>query len=164
MPSDARTDDAGGRDRSVDEMLEILSNYQRRAIVRHLRDSPGHVHSIDEVIAHLREIEQGKQGGPPGEDHLLSVLVHVHGPKLEESGLVDYDVPTREIRYYPNERFERLLSRIESAIEGFEALEGPEPSGELEEPERSEESRESDESARTGSHGESEGPDDPEGD
>lgn len=105
---------------SLDEILEILSHYQRRSIIRHLRDAPGRRHTIDEVVAHLQAVEREMHGETPDEDHLLSLLVHVHGPKLDDAGLVDYDVPSREIRYHPNETYEQLLERIEATAEQFE--------------------------------------------
>jgi hypothetical protein len=113
-------DSQGERVLSIDEILEVLSNYQRRGIINHLRDTPGHVHSIDEVMHHLKHIEQQKYGESPGDDHLLSVLVHVHGPKLEEAGLLDYDVPNREISYQPNETVERILDDIDAIAEDLD--------------------------------------------
>lgn len=107
---------------SLDEILEILSNYQRRSIIQHLRDAPGHVHSIDGVIDHLQRLERQRHGDAPGEDHILSVLVHVHGPKLDNAGLVDYDIPSRQIRYYPDERYELILEQIEAIAEEFNQI------------------------------------------
>lgn len=105
------------KDLSVDDILEVLSNHQRRAMIQHLRDTPGHVHSIDEIINHLKDLERRNHGHSPGEDHLLSVLVHIHGPKLDEAGFIDYDIPSREIRYYPNEKVKRILEQLETVIE-----------------------------------------------
>lgn len=105
---------------SLDDILEVLSNYQRRAIIKHLRDSPGDLHSLDEVVDHLKKVERERHGESPGEDHLLVVLVHIHGPKLRELGLVDYDVSTTEVHYHPNERVERILEQLETAVEDFE--------------------------------------------
>lgn len=114
MSGDHSECEARGRGRlSLDQILELLGQYQRRAIVRHLRDSPARATPIDEVVDFLADLERERTGEAPGEDHLLSVLMHIHGPKLEEAGLVDYDVPDRDIWYYPNERVETLLDRIE---------------------------------------------------
>lgn len=98
---------------STDRILELIGQYQRRAIIRRLRDAPGRDHSIDDVVEFLEDVERQRDGEVPGEDHLLSLLVHIHGPKLEAAGLIDYDVPEREIHYYPDERVEGLLDRIE---------------------------------------------------
>lgn len=104
------------RSLSADDILEVLSNYQRRAIIQHLRNSPGQVHSIDEVIDHLKDLERQEHNQSPGEDHLLSVLVHIHGPKLDEAGLIDYDVPTREIRYYPDGKLTGCWSSLKQSL------------------------------------------------
>lgn len=104
---------------SVDDILEVLSNHQRRAIIQHLCDAPGQVHSIDDVVNHLKDLEQQRYDTSPGEDHLLSVLVHIHGPKLHEAGLIDYDIPSREIRYHPNEQVEQILEQIETTVAEF---------------------------------------------
>jgi len=118
MVVDGREDgDSAVQPLSLDAVLEILSNYQRRAILHHLIDAPGHLHSLDELIAHLSRVETQRNGEPPGEDYLLSVLVHIHGPKLQQAGLIDYDVRSGEVRYHPHERVERLLEQIESTAE-----------------------------------------------
>lgn len=98
---------------SLDFILELLSHHHRREIIRHLRDSPGQVHSLDEVVGHLARLERDRSGSVPGKDHILSVIVHIHGPKLQEAGLVDYDVRSREIRYQPNEAVEEVLAELD---------------------------------------------------
>lgn len=105
---------------TLDEILEVLSHYQRRSIIQHLRDAPGRRHSIDEVVANLQDVEREVHGEAPGEDHLLSLLVHVHGPKLDDAGLLDYDVTSRVVWYHPDEKYERLLEQIETTAEQFE--------------------------------------------
>lgn len=112
---------SGGGRLSIDEILEILSNHRRRAVVRFLRDAHGAVHSLDDVISHLREHERRATGESPDRDRLLSLLVHVHGPKLEKAGLVEYDVRSSEIRYHPDERVEQLLERIGAVAEEFDS-------------------------------------------
>jgi hypothetical protein len=118
MTGATRSDgDGRGESLSLDAILELLSQYQRREMIRHLRDAPGNVHSVDELVAHLADVERRRPGDSPGEDHLLSVLVHIHGPKLEAAGLIDYDLPSREVRYHPNERIERALDLIDELDE-----------------------------------------------
>jgi len=106
---------------SLDDVLDILSNYQRRAIIEHLRDSSDHSHSIDGMVDKLRSVERARQGIAPSDDYLLSVLGHVHGPKLQKLGLVEYDIQRMEIRYYPNETVERTLDAIRAAREDDDA-------------------------------------------
>lgn len=109
----------GGDDLPVDQIIELLGQYQRREIVRQLRDAPGEEHSVDDVVAYLQAVERDRSGAAPGKDHLLSVFVHIHGPKLEEAGLIDYDLPSRDVRYYPDERVEELLDQIDEWVEEF---------------------------------------------
>lgn len=98
---------------SADQVLELLGQYQRREILRQLRDSPGQNHSIDDLVAYLQSIERRRTTPIPGDNHLLSVIVHIHGPKLEEAGLVDIDTPSGQLRYHPNERVEEMLDYID---------------------------------------------------
>lgn len=109
--------DGGENQQSLDAILELLSQYQRRAMIRYLRDAPENVVSIDDILDRLEQLERAHDGESPGENHLLSVLVHIHGPKLEEAGLIEYDVRSREIRYYPNERVEFVLEKIDEVAE-----------------------------------------------
>lgn len=102
-----------GEHLSTDQILELLGQYQRREIIRQLRDSSSRDHSIDDLVAYLESIERNRTTTVPGQDHLLSVFVHIHGPKLEEAGLIDIDVPSRDLQYYPNERVEELLDCID---------------------------------------------------
>lgn len=106
----------GDDELSLDFVLELLSHHHRREMIRHLRESSGQVHSLDEVVTHLARMERQRTGSKPGEDHLLSVVVHIHGPKLQEAGLCDYDVRSREVRYRPNDTVERLLDELDELV------------------------------------------------
>ena len=117
-----RTSDDGGRggdDLPVDQVLELLGQYQRREIVRQLRNAPGQTHSVDDLMEYLEAVDRQRSGEAPGKDHLLSVFVHIHGPKLEDAGLVDYDMHSRDVRYYPDERVEAMLDLIDDWVEEF---------------------------------------------
>lgn len=110
----------GGRasdPRSLDTALEAISHYQRREIIRYLRDSPGNVQDIDDIIEHLIDIERERGGSVPGEDHMLAVLVHVHAPKLDTMGIISYDITSGDVRYHPNETFEQILEQIDAIAE-----------------------------------------------
>ncbi|MFB6166436.1 MAG: hypothetical protein ABEJ31_14855 [Haloarculaceae archaeon] len=106
--------DGGHREpqRSLDEVLELLSQYQRREIVRYLREGQAD-RSLDRLVEHLVDVEREHPGQTPGFDHMLSVLVHIHGPKLEEAGVIEYDVTSREVRYLGDEQIERALEAID---------------------------------------------------
>lgn len=110
----------GGRasdPQSLDTALEAISHYQRREIIRYLRDSPGNVQNLDAIIDHLIDVEKERGVSIPGEDHLLAVLVHVHAPKLDTLGIISYDLTSEDVRYHPNESFERILEQIDAIAE-----------------------------------------------
>lgn len=112
----------GGRatdPQSLDTALEAISHYQRREIIRYLRDSPGNVQNLDALIEHLIDIEKERGGSVPGEDHLLAVLVHVHAPKLDTLGIISYDITSGDVRYHPNEKFERILEQIDAIADDW---------------------------------------------
>ncbi|AGB16992.1 hypothetical protein Halru_2408 [Halovivax ruber XH-70] len=98
---------------SVDLVLEILSQYQRREILRFCRDAPTNTFPMHQVITHLRDIEAELNDEEPGTDHLQSVLMHVHGPKLDTVGLVEYDIGEQYIEYFPNDQIETALEHID---------------------------------------------------
>ncbi len=104
---------SAGDSLSVDAVLELLSQYQRREILRFCRDSQTNRVPMHHVISHLREIEQDRTGEAPGTDHLQSVLIHVHGPKLDAVDLVTYDVGEQYVEYVPNEQVETALEHID---------------------------------------------------
>lgn len=100
--------------RSIDAVLEVLSHYQRREILRHCSDGPKNRVSVQQLIGHLKEEEAKRTGEEPGTGHLQSVLMHVHGPKLSEAGLIEYDVENQYIEYLPDEQVETALKYIQS--------------------------------------------------
>ena len=86
---------------------------QRRAILRYLSEQENQVCSLEALIDHLIAVERERTDEVPGEDFILSLLVHIHAPKLEEAGLVNYDIPEQEIEYLADEKFERFLAQID---------------------------------------------------
>lgn len=119
---DKRLHADGGRasdPQSLDTALEGISHYQRREIIRYLRDSPGNVQNLDGIIDHLIDVERQRGGSIPGEDHLLSVIVHVHAPKLDTLGIISYNITSGEVQYHPNETFERLLEQIDKIADDW---------------------------------------------
>ena len=107
----------GGEELSADQILEVVGQYQRREILRHLRTTPDRDHSLNELVSYLESVERQRTTTVPGQDHLLSVFVHIHGPKLEEAGLVEFDVSSRDLQYYPDERVEGMLDCIDERLE-----------------------------------------------
>lgn len=72
---------------STEELLEILAEPRRRFVLSYLARNGSA--SLYELSARLAEVEDESADDCP--DSLTTQLYHVHLPKLEEAGLVDYD-------------------------------------------------------------------------
>lgn len=99
---------------SVDAILDVLAHHHRRALLRSLREAPGHQMPEDEVINLFQQQEESRTGKQPSWDHLSASLHHVHEPKLSEAGLITYDESDSVYQYHTNERVEKYLDLIES--------------------------------------------------
>ena len=103
----------------VDTILELLSHYHRRTVLRTLSEHTEDVVEFDVVIDELAAIESDEGGDSVEESKITSTLLHQHCPKLREAGIIDYDVRSDEIRYYGNERIEialELITELEATL------------------------------------------------
>lgn len=79
------------------DIHEILSNDRRRLVLEHLRDHPREV-SLRDLAERIAEAETNES--PPPNNIRNSVYVSLHQshlPRLDEMGLVDYDVDRKTI-------------------------------------------------------------------
>ncbi|WP_415381591.1 ArsR family transcriptional regulator [Halosimplex sp. TS25] len=98
---------------SVDAVLSLLADHQRRDLLRHLIDSNEQTASLDECVRHLLQREQTRFGECPGHEQIETALHHIHMPKLEEAGILEYDSRSRQYRYRGHDQLEAWLERIE---------------------------------------------------
>lgn len=97
---------------SVDTILSLLANTQRRELLHHLREASSETCAVDDCIAHILRREEAMTGERPGHDHVAARLHHVHIPKLAEAGVIDYDARSQTIRYWGHERLEDWFEHI----------------------------------------------------
>lgn len=89
--------------RSFDDSLDALAHVQRRALLLALlADSPQDASTPPETA---------RSGSAGDEVDLLVTIHHVHLPKLEEYGFVEWDRDTDELRRGPN--FEEIAPLLE---------------------------------------------------
>lgn len=98
---------------SLDAVLDILSQRERRYILNYLVDSSTEVVPIDEVVKQIVRSETERLDEMPNRDHLELSLYHIHLPKLTDAGLLEYDSQSQQIRYWGNEQVEKWLERIQ---------------------------------------------------
>lgn len=66
-----------------DDLLAVLANPERRILLDELDDGPSTVSQLGSALADARESQT--------ETEALSMVHHVHVPKLEQTGIVDVD-------------------------------------------------------------------------
>lgn len=94
---------ADGDDVSLDAVFSLLADRRRRLVLRYFLDAPTTVASIDDLVDVLHEVD-----GDPAADLRLH-LYHLHLPRLEAAGVVDFDPGRGVVRYLGSPRLERFL-------------------------------------------------------
>ena len=92
---------------TLDALLWALSDHRRRKLLRTLRRQPEREWPLDDVIASLAE-----PAGTESRQQLHVLLRHVHLPKLDEHGLVDYDAGRGVVVYRSHDVAEALLEHL----------------------------------------------------
>ena len=110
MPGESRDEDKatiGSRKVGDDAALDAFGHRHRRTLLHHLAnvDSPVDVTEAAQAIA-----ASDARADP---DDLRFDLHHLHLPKLEGFGLVEFDDERKEIHYRQNLRVETLLETID---------------------------------------------------
>lgn len=90
----------------TDELLTILADTRRRAILTALQDSPSAVTSVDQLAAEIDEEDHR------GDDVTEIYLVHSALPKLAAAGVVDFDQRSMAVRYRATPALEEMLQFV----------------------------------------------------
>lgn len=95
---------------NLDDTLRVLADERRRDMLYMLEESDSDSFTYSEVI------EAVWNGGDDSEDYsnqLKIEMTHVHLPKMEEKGVLEYDERSEIIRYDPDEELRELLGVVE---------------------------------------------------
>lgn len=87
----------------LDEVFDILSDRRRRYVLHYLADAPTGVVSLNDLADQVVRWETEYTDYSPPDDHRQRVVVdlhHVHLPKLDRNGVVDYDTRSETVRYW----------------------------------------------------------------
>lgn len=79
------------------EIHNVLRNERRRRAIEYLGERDG-THTVDKLAKHIASLETGDS--PPPHDVRKSVYVSLHQthlPKLDELGIVEYDLRSKEL-------------------------------------------------------------------
>lgn len=104
------TDTPRGR-RSVDFLLSVLADEQRREVLRYFQQAEDSVASLDALTDHL--VDTGAVDDRPRE-HVHVRLHHAHLPKLAETPAIEYEPRSRTVRYHAHPGLETLLEAVQA--------------------------------------------------
>jgi len=111
---DSEEDTRQAPELSIDATLEILAQRERRYILSYLTDSSEEVATTDELVEHILQRESERTGEVPNRDHLESSLYHIYLPRLTDTGILEYDPWSQQLRYWGGERLEEWLERVDA--------------------------------------------------
>lgn len=98
-------DNRSGRRDEVGELLEVLGDERRCAVVSFFRECPGEAASVETLASVLCERDGASR------ERVALGLHHVTLPALEESGLLEYD-DEKAVRYRGPPEMERPVEAV----------------------------------------------------
>lgn len=97
---------------SLDALLEILSNEERRYLVEYLIESSDEIHSYEDTLNYIARQVAIRRGEQPNTEDIEVALHHHHLPKLANAGVIEYDMRTETIQYQTTDRLEEAYDRV----------------------------------------------------
>jgi|GEM_PF-2368997 len=106
------TEESGGRTRTngewIDAVLEVLADARRRRIIQILRTRGSDAMPVP-VLAEALATREPDSRDPA---RLTVSLRHVHLPKLDSTGIVEYTAERSQVRYTEPPLVEQLLDQL----------------------------------------------------
>jgi hypothetical protein len=101
--------DSGANELSLHDIFALLQSRRRRCLLYYLSDVDGTA-AFDDVRDGLLEYEKRCRDGSAAPDAVTISLEHVHLPRLDEVGVVDWDRETAQVEYVGSPLIERWLT------------------------------------------------------
>lgn len=111
MSRESSTTDVPRGRRSVDFLLSVLADEQRREILRYFQQAEDSVASLEALADHL--VDAGAADDRERE-YVHVRLHHAHLPKLAETTAIEYEPHSRRVRYHGHPELETLLEAVDS--------------------------------------------------
>jgi len=101
---------------SFGSVIELISDSRRRTLLYALRANRRDEYCLDRLIDLVDERERAIPRREPerSREELEVSLGHVHLPKLDDLGVVDYDTDTGIVRYHRNRALESCIRYVET--------------------------------------------------
>lgn len=98
--------------RSIDILLAVLADEQRRRVLHYFREADDPAASVETLVDYL--VEPGRNANARGRERARIRLHHSHLPKLAETTAIEYDPTTTTVRYRGHPGLEPLLETVET--------------------------------------------------
>lgn len=102
---------------SLETIYQALQSRRRRLVIHYLRRTSSGVAEMEAVVDWIVHREAAADAvtvvDPDHAEDVAAALHHVHLPKLQADGVVDYDCRTRVVRYREDDLLERHLELAE---------------------------------------------------
>lgn len=109
--------------RSFDTVVDVLSAPERRALLHYLafECEGASTVTLDTLVEELRRLATGigEDSWDTSERALRVSLLHVHLPRLDDAGIVEFDPESRTVQYRSNPALESVIEQI-MQMEGLE--------------------------------------------
>ncbi|WP_232700494.1 DUF7344 domain-containing protein [Halobacterium wangiae] len=104
-------------DNRLDAHIRLVSDRQRRRVIRRLRETADDETTVDSLVDELHSTEPIQADGGAMERSELSIqLRHTHLPKLASHGVVDYDQESGTLSYLSHEQVEAVLDALPTQL------------------------------------------------
>lgn len=101
---------------SKETALRLVADEDRRRVLNALIDSSENTASLQELADQMAVLSA--PGGVITETNRSTVkLKHAILPRLDESGLIEYDWRSETVRYRPDENLEQLIEFVSTELE-----------------------------------------------
>ena len=100
---------------SFDTILDLLSAPRRRTLLYNLKSQPTEEIPIDQLVEEVHDIDRSlpiRDASP--REQIQTELHHIHLPKLQEAGIIQYDPDSETVYYTTNQGLESCLRYIET--------------------------------------------------
>ncbi|WP_135302749.1 DUF7344 domain-containing protein [Haloarcula amylovorans] len=97
------------------DSVELLASRRRRTLLGLLIDAERTDHSLESLATAIAQTERESGLGAIPSHRVAVSLYHVHLPKLDAAGVLDYDRETNRVRYCGDERIEAWLAAIDES-------------------------------------------------
>jgi len=91
------------------EQLDLLASKRRQTLLELLETSGDDVHTLESLATAITQTEQGVELGARPARRVCLFLRHVHLPKLDAVGIVDYDSQRDLVEYTASGELSGLL-------------------------------------------------------